>query len=753
MTTLAGRFEPRRRLRASRFFEAWEGWDHALERRVFLKIAVRPEDDVDRAVIAAHVDLWKRLMRLGPADVPAVDHIGVDDAATWAAMAWIDLPDLAEIAAAAAIPVGWRDAFLETALARALAALANLHAGGLLHGDLSPANLLLAPDPEVERVWLIDPAPPLDLTDPDDPRRRLILASPRHVAPEVLAGAPLSPAADLWSLGRLFEDLAVHLGVDPPAILRETTHPDPDRRPPSAAATLSRMSERNARAPDPAPVPMPYEDLIRSELGLRRRADSDAAPFDGGSSEAFPWGTDAQFDSPARPSPPVWAQGREMLRPPQSLPDAVADGWVVPTTTGVPPPPAPPLPPTAPIEGPTMARRRSETAYDGPALAPAPSSGASRGGLFARMKGFFGRIADPSDDVPPPAARNRPAPSRPPSAAERRDTAATVVLSTPAVAPIDPGLVQPAPTAEAVPAPTAAPAEVSRLIAVPIAPVPRGPTTKADFSVFAPGSVAPGRTFFVEVWVAASDDRDEMTERATASGRLVERGDRNLVDLERDVVITVVLTLPDFEVIDPISTLGWDGSIRNVGFLVKAPEDLSPGLHPGLVKLMRGGVPFATIAFDVEVALAAPEVAMEAARHAEMRRIRRAFASYAGPDRAEVLRRVQGIEATGMRVFLDIVRLRSGDAWEPVLFREIEASDGFFLFWSRAAAASPWVEREWRHALDRRGLDFIDPLPLEDPRLAPPPPELAAKHFNDMMLIHLAAERALAAEAAQGGAL
>ena len=79
----------------------------------------------------------------------------------------------------------------------------------------------------------------------------------------------------------------------------------------------------------------------------------------------------------------------------------------------------------------------------------------------------------------------------------------------------------------------------------------------------------------------------------------------------------------------------------------------------------------------------------------------------------------------------------------PRLFDEIDRSDRLFLFWSSRAAGSDFVDREWRYALERHGSDFIAPVPLEDPRLAAPPHELAAKHFNDVYLAFIAAEQAL----------
>ena len=67
--------------------------------------------------------------------------------------------------------------------------------------------------------------------------------------------------------------------------------------------------------------------------------------------------------------------------------------------------------------------------------------------------------------------------------------------------------------------------------------------------------------------------------------------------------------------------------------------------------------------------------------------------------------------------------------------------DRLFLFWSRHARESQWVDFEWRLAHRLKGIDSIDPVPLEDPGTAPPPDELAALHFNDIYLEVIAANR------------
>ena len=72
-----------------------------------------------------------------------------------------------------------------------------------------------------------------------------------------------------------------------------------------------------------------------------------------------------------------------------------------------------------------------------------------------------------------------------------------------------------------------------------------------------------------------------------------------------------------------------------------------------------------------------------------------------------------------------MAHLRSGDHWQERLRAEILRRDVLYLFWSEAASKLTWVEWEWRCALQERGIDFIDPVPLVSPQEVPPPPELA----------------------------
>jgi len=131
---------------------------------------------------------------------------------------------------------------------------------------------------------------------------------------------------------------------------------------------------------------------------------------------------------------------------------------------------------------------------------------------------------------------------------------------------------------------------------------------------------------------------------------------------------------------------------------------------------------------------AGPEATGESARL-----YRYAFISYASADRKEVLKRVQMLARLRIRFFQDILGLDPGVRWQKELYRHIDRSDLFLLFWSTPARESKWVLEEVRYALKRKGDDDLAPpeiLPivLEGPPPPPAPDELAHLHFNDYLL-------------------
>ena len=114
-----------------------------------------------------------------------------------------------------------------------------------------------------------------------------------------------------------------------------------------------------------------------------------------------------------------------------------------------------------------------------------------------------------------------------------------------------------------------------------------------------------------------------------------------------------------------------------------------------------------------------------------------AFACYASKDAAVVALLLSSLKRWDPHadVFMDCLDLTPNQDWRKELERLIPSKDWFLLFWSINASRSPWVEWELQHDRSSKGIDWIRPMPIEDPETAPPPDFLQHLQFRDKYLL------------------
>jgi hypothetical protein len=269
------------------------------------------------------------------------------------------------------------------------------------------------------------------------------------------------------------------------------------------------------------------------------------------------------------------------------------------------------------------------------------------------------------------------------------------------------------------------------------------PSELVTFSLFAPALVRPAQQFIIDFWAHLRIQTDEVNSLACEISRERKLGTKSGVIVSRGTLLSIVLYLPSLQIRDPTETILWSGEPVNASFIAEAPPDVLPGNHAGSAIVSVLGIPIAKVAFLLSIKAASKRDGKVAKPlPAVTNRPRSAFASYCSRDRADVLSRVQGMVKVcpDLNIFLDVISLRSGQDWDKQLRQQIPKRDVFFLFWSINASNSKEVDKEWRLALEMRGLKYIDPIPLVDPRLAPPPKELASLHFNDFYLAYIKME-------------
>ncbi len=260
------------------------------------------------------------------------------------------------------------------------------------------------------------------------------------------------------------------------------------------------------------------------------------------------------------------------------------------------------------------------------------------------------------------------------------------------------------------------------------------------FTVTGPPQVKHNSSFILNIWAHLENQLIEVNKRAKESNAnqpiLVKTIGPHLIP--QGIKIAFTVEIEDFIIDNREECVLWNGDIASANFLVKVPDSIESGVYGGTIRIFTDGISIARVNFLIEVNDSSSQWQLSDMPY-DVFRYRKAFVSYSSKDRNQVLARIQGIQkvAPNLEIKMDIKDLRSGENWKEKLREFIDQCDIFYLFWSQNAKESPWVEKEWKCAYKHKGIDFIDPVPLESPEHVPPPSELSGKHFNDWVLAYV----------------
>lgn len=193
-TRIAGRYTVLHAVGRGGTGRVWLARDEVLGREVAVKqvgnLPGESTTDLDRALREA-----RSAAGLNHPNVVAVFDAVEDEGETWLVMEHVPSRTLGEILRTDGPLDPRRAAHLGAQVAAGLAAA---HAGGVVHRDVKPGNILVTDD---DRAKITDFGIALITGDPRLTQSGLVVGTPSYFSPEAARGAEPAPAADVWALG------------------------------------------------------------------------------------------------------------------------------------------------------------------------------------------------------------------------------------------------------------------------------------------------------------------------------------------------------------------------------------------------------------------------------------------------------------------------------------------------------------------------------------------------------------------------
>jgi serine/threonine-protein kinase len=392
---LAGRYRLVERLGAGGMSVVWRGFDEVLGRQVAVKV-LPPSTSADPAFRRRLRAEAQAAARLSHPHITNVYDYGeattVDgEPVPYVVMELIDGESLAAVLARVR-RLPWQAAVRISA--EVAAALAAAHSRGIVHRDVTPANVMLTPTGAKVVDFGISALIGENDIDPDGS----LLGTPAYLAPERLEGGQVSPATDVYAVGLLiYRTLIGQLPWDvgtTTALLRAHQYTEPEPLPPveglpsAVAALVGRCLEKR-----------PADRPSSAELAHVLTGISAGAPVVGRGYSSSGWSSESGEDTTILPSQRSFTDGlaRDRYARPEPVsaePVSAEPAPVKPAGASV-KPAAAPIPAVPPIPAPREPR--------GPEIVP-PAEDAESGplaGAAVRNSRFASLRSGPALNTPP----------------------------------------------------------------------------------------------------------------------------------------------------------------------------------------------------------------------------------------------------------------------------------------------------------------------------------------------------------------
>ena len=254
---------------------------------------------------------------------------------------------------------------------------------------------------------------------------------------------------------------------------------------------------------------------------------------------------------------------------------------------------------------------------------------------------------------------------------------------------------------------------------------------QVQFSAVAPQKAMKGEYTLVQIFMYEQAFRSAVEEALQMRESPMQEKKSGIYHVRDKTLVKVVISSRDIDIAENVVEEPWNGGYLCFDFALDIPQNCTKHQILLTAAVYFDGVPATRLMMTLRL-----QTQYEQRLQVIRNDVLSAFVSYASQDRGRVASLIQGMKKArpDMDIFFDINSLRSGENWEEVLRAEVERRDVLFLCWSQNSKISPWVDMEWRYAMERKGIDAIEPIPIDPPDICPPPHELQSKHFNDSLL-------------------